>query len=258
MAIQIKTSITPHSIFTTIGVNADDMNWLAKSPILVKATPLGISFFYPGQSQPEATVAFSTSDLMSIAGNKLPGSSAYKYVQLIHKVVSTLQANHFMVSSEDTAPVPLNEANLKKAFSENVKEQMFPEPAAKWPITSKAAMSKNATVKLRDAHAMYQPVQGTSQGSRYFVVAGNDDLRVAARWNANTLSVRIEGQNLKKHIAAVGNVFGGVNTKNMYASLHLEVGTDPILANKTLGAILLGLGIEFDTPFPNASVIKGL
>ena len=50
---------------------------------------------------------------------------------------------------------------------------------------------------------MYQPVKGTSQGSRYFVVGGNQDLRIAARLSGGTLSVRIEGYSWLKHKTAI-------------------------------------------------------
>ena len=104
---------------------------------------------------------------------------------------------------------------------------------------------------------MYQPVRGTDGTSRYFVVAANKDLRVAARFINQQLSVRIEGPAWEKHapsIAACG--FDKVLKDKGYASLHLAVGPDTVLASKTLGAILLGLGIPMDTPLPSLSVIK--
>ena len=99
--------------------------------------------------------------------------------------------------------------------------------------------------KLRDATLLYQPVSGTSGGSRYFMVAANQDLRIGARLHGGTLSVRIEGPGWKKHVNGIKAVgFEKVDKDQDYASLHLNVGADAMLANKTFGAILLGLGID--------------
>ena len=68
--------------------------------------------------------------------------------------------------------------------------------------------------------------------------------------------MRIEGPDWTKHgpsIQACG--FDNVQLAQGYASLHLHVG-DPVIAGKALGAILLGLGVELQTPVPNLAVIK--
>jgi hypothetical protein len=54
-------------------------------------------------------------------------------------------------------------------------------------------MKTAAPVPLRTASQMYQPVKGSSLGSRYFVVAANQDLRIAAKWESGALAIRIEG-----------------------------------------------------------------
>lgn len=118
-------------------------------------------------------------------------------------------------------------------------------------------MKKSAPlIPLRQATQMYQPVQGTSAGSRYYVVAANADLRVAARFQSGTLSVRIEGKGWDKYKAAiVASGFGKVSPNKQYASLHLEVGHDKVMASKTLGAVLLGLGIPMETPLPDLNKV---
>ena len=129
-----------------------------------------------------------------------------------------------------------------------------PAPAL-WATFDQAKMKTAPTVKLRDATMMYQPVAGTSGGSRYFLVAGNDDVRVAARYDGQKLSVRIEGPKWEKHAASIKAC--GFDVKDpAYTSLHLSV-PEFVLAQKTLGAVLLGLGIPMDTPMPNLNVIKG-
>lgn len=123
-----------------------------------------------------------------------------------------------------------------------------PTETKKWPEFPPALMQAAPLVKLRDATKMYQPVQGSSVGSRYFLVAGRDDLRVAARYTGVKLSIRVEGSNVtgaSKNLSATG-----FDLHDGYASVHLAIhGKD--LARKTLGALLLGLGIPFETPLPD-------
>lgn len=129
--------------------------------------------------------------------------------------------------------------------------------ASKWPVTDLSKLSTAPVVKLRDAKSMYQPVKGSSSGSRYFMVAAADDVRVAARYHGQTLSIRIEGPAWKKHKATIAKSgFSTVDESKDYASVHLAV-ADDMLANKTLGAVLLGLGVQFETPLPLLKVIKG-
>jgi len=132
-------------------------------------------------------------------------------------------------------------------------------PATKgWANFPKAKLHTADPVKLRDATQMYQPVYGTSSGSRYFMVAANADMRVAARLDGGTLSVRIEGPNWSKHASSIAECgFTNVDKTKDYASLHLNVGSEPVVARKTLGAILTGLGVELDTPIPDLKVIYG-
>jgi hypothetical protein len=132
-----------------------------------------------------------------------------------------------------------------------------PKPETKaWAPFPKAKLHTAVPVKLRDATQMYQPVYGTSSGSRYFMVAANPDMRVAMRLDSGTLSVRIEGPNWIKHKANISECgFNTIDISKGYASVHLTVGTDMNVARKTLGAILLGLGVELDTPIPDMKAV---
>jgi len=135
------------------------------------------------------------------------------------------------------------------------KPKAKPETKA-WAPFPKAKLHTAAPVKLRDATQMYQPVYGTSSGSRYFMVAANPDMRVAMRLDSGTLSVRIEGPNWIKHKANISECgFNTIDVSKGYASVHLTVGTDMNVARKTLGAILLGLGVELDTPIPDMKAV---
>lgn len=129
--------------------------------------------------------------------------------------------------------------------------------SGKWPCFQLDSMLTAPTVKLREATAMYQPVLGTSGTSRYFVVAANKDLRVAARYTGASLSIRIEGPNWTKHLSAIqANGFDKASKEKDYASIHLTIG-DETLAAKTLGAVLMGLGLSYETPLPVMKLIAG-
>jgi hypothetical protein len=126
-----------------------------------------------------------------------------------------------------------------------------------FPTFDLAKMETSPPVKLRDANMMYQPVKGSSDGSRYFMIAANKDVRIAARFKADKLGIRIEGPNWKKHLSGITQLgivqdSGGKD----YASLHLEI-HDIVVAKKTMGAILMGLSLPLDTPMPNMEVIYG-
>lgn len=110
------------------------------------------------------------------------------------------------------------------------------------------------TKKLKYANRLYQPVRGTSASSRYFVVAANEEIKIAARWSGINLSVRIEGPQLDKYLARIHDV-GFDKANGDYASVHLHTPND-MLAAKALGAILLGLGAPYRTAFPDIMKIK--
>lgn len=135
------------------------------------------------------------------------------------------------------------------------KEYIMPE------IFPKEKMATEDTVKLIDASALYQPVQGTGHGSRYFVMAIGDDMKLAVRIKGTTLSVRIEGEYLKKMnsmltLEALGISYGKGST---YASMHVECG-DILTAQKTVGSILGALAnhTEWQTPMPTVALINGI
>jgi hypothetical protein len=120
--------------------------------------------------------------------------------------------------------------------------------------TKEGDIMNGPTINLKSAEHLYQPVHGTSAGSRYFVVARGEGVNVAVKYNGAQLSIRIEGPKLLAHKNAIIGV--GFDTfKPDYASLHLGIANDIPLARKTLGAILMGLGIAIDTPFPDFAKI---
>jgi hypothetical protein len=115
------------------------------------------------------------------------------------------------------------------------------------------------TVKLSLATQMYQPVQGTSGSSRYFVVGISDEVKVAARIKGVSVSIRLEGPALGKQafstaLKAVG-ISGGKNGE--YASMHIEA-PDPITAQKAIGSVLSALPVQWKTPMPTVGHLQGL
>lgn len=114
-------------------------------------------------------------------------------------------------------------------------------------------------VKLREATKLYQPVFATSAGSRYFTVAVSKGVKVAARYKNGKLSIRVEGSDLdsvKDALAEQGFDIGKAeNEMTSYMSIHLSPG-HPVLAARTLGAVLCGMGVSFNTPLPNLNVFS--
>lgn len=115
-------------------------------------------------------------------------------------------------------------------------------------VTEAKKMSK---VELLYATNIYQRVQGTSSGSTYICVAISQDMRVAVRFkgtNNTTVSIRAEGntEKYKKNLETAG-----LDIKDdKYASVHLNCDSQ-LLATRAVGAVLMGMGIEFTTPMPN-------
>lgn len=116
-----------------------------------------------------------------------------------------------------------------------------------------AEIKSASAVPLAQASKLYQPVKGTSSGSRYFVVAMNDDIRVAARVENHKVSIRVEG-NLTPEIV---KKFQSVNliAQGSYMSAHFEVGKVP--PSRLIGAVLLGSGVRFLSPMPDLKLLEG-
>jgi hypothetical protein len=129
------------------------------------------------------------------------------------------------------------------------------------PVQMSAPEPSNDVIPLRDACAMYQRVKGTSSGSVYVAVAMTDALKIAVRVEGIQLSVRAEGSALDDSSTVAKLTAQGLSLKVKpdfkYMSGHYPC-TDEAPANKVLGAILLGCGIEFDTPLPKFNKVKGL
>ena len=108
-------------------------------------------------------------------------------------------------------------------------------------------MKTDVPVKLAEATKLFQPVKGTSAGSRYFVVGLGAGVQVAARFvgeaeGSAKVSVRIEGSAFPKLATKIqeagvfGADFGGSFDSN-YASMHVSLNGKKE-AQRLIGAIL--------------------
>ena len=116
-------------------------------------------------------------------------------------------------------------------------------------------MKSGSRLKLKDATRLYQPVHGTGDNSRYFLIAATDDLKIACRYQGSKMSVRVEGDipKYKHRLIAVGFAVSNVQ----YTSMHLKI-DDDTLAAKTIGSIIIGLEVPMRTDFPSVKVIKDM
>ena len=118
-------------------------------------------------------------------------------------------------------------------------------------------------VPLMEATHLYQPVDGTSSGSRYFALAIGKNLRLAGRWQASAggahgLALRVEGPGLDEEETKALIVGCGLDFKSStHASVHLSAESE-IDIRKAVGALLLGLDEEWETVVPNPHVIQGI
>lgn len=276
MALSIK-SLNGMNAIKKLGVAADTVAWLEAAPIKVALNAKEFVFTLPDtvNGGQVFSVPAPLSDMQKLAMGTLPDAkkqsmalqieNTLDHIRLTYgddlgalpaSAVAEAQQANAQKSAPTLAKLPPLKANLS---AETVAELSAiadsPKKKGMWLPFPEDQMTKAPLIKLRDANQMYQPVLGTSAGSRYYVVAANADIRVAARYLPGKLSIRIEGTGLAKHQKAIETAGIDVHSGKDYASVHLQVGNDVVLANKTLGAVLLGLGVELDTPFPQLQKI---
>ena len=201
----------------------------------IKSLKKGMGEAYPG-------VVTGTFEMLA-GGDKPPAQPASGIMAVLAKNKPKPLQEH---PPEPTSPP------FPAGYGKVVPATKVEEPST-WSQFPLPLLGKAVPVPLSEANQMYQPVRGSSSGSRYFLVGANDDLRVACRYISKSLSIRIEGPGYAKHkdrIHACG-VTGG---KSDYASIHLNV-DDHITAAKALGAVLLGIGITLETPLPDLMLL---
>jgi len=104
-------------------------------------------------------------------------------------------------------------------------------------------------IDLKAAQALGQKVHGTSTGSVYYTIAVGADVKVAARVQGTSISLRAEWtgnpQDELKKLAEMG-----MQMKSGYASWHFDANTVPV--PRVIGAFLMGAGIAW-----KAAVLNG-
>jgi hypothetical protein len=151
--------------------------------------------------------------------------------------------------------------DLNEVFTDKVEKKAEPHtdepPMMKAPVPIEKLIGKDP-VPLSEAVDVYQPVKGTSSSSRYFAVGFTyEGLQFAARYDDSTLSIRCEGD-VGKHKAALvtaGFSESYIESKGNYTSVHFH-GLTKIMAQRTLGAVLSGTGLDFYTTFPKVDEFK--
>jgi hypothetical protein len=254
VAVTFKTT-GPEEVLALFGLAPAKISYLADNAIDVQTTAAGLQFVSPWA--PTVEVSLAHGHVLAQKKGTLDQATASQVLAALEKAVAYLMQTQL---GEGAAldPLPAGDQHKPGALS-LLKQKGKAVPAAQpWASFDKQALKSATPIKLRDATRMYQPVRGSSPNSRYFLVGANDDLRIAARYKGTSLSVRIEGPAWEKHspsITACG--FDNVQPGQGYASIHLHV-ADAVIAGKALGAILLGLGVELQTPVPNLDVIRNV
>lgn len=278
MALSIK-SLNGMNALKKLGVPEHLIEWLEGAPVKVALNAKEFVFGLPDtvNGGQQFSVSASLTDMQKLSMGTLAPAKKEELRDQLSSTIAHIMATYGseLKALPQSAVIEAQEANkakpkasalsklppLKPTLSTETKEELqaiAEAPAKKkgmWLPFPEDQLTKAPLTKLRDANQMYQPVLGTSAGSRYYLVAANEDIRIAARYLPHKLSIRIEGPGLDKHTKAISAAGIDVHHGKEYASIHLSVGTDVTLANKTLGAVLLGLGVPLDTPFPQLQKI---
>jgi len=115
-----------------------------------------------------------------------------------------------------------------------------------------ADLKKLKKVKLINAEAIYQPVNGSDSASIYYCVAIYDGLKFGARIKKTgttyNVSVRVEGSDYEKWATTVA--FQKIAQHDGYGSVHVQVDT-LLNAKMIIGGLIILPDIQALTPVPN-------
>lgn len=256
MAVEMKGNAL--ELMKALSVDEGLLQWLGASGYDTQLTPTGLTVLNPETGVLTTVATLNVQAIIAIKKGTLPDDQAMK-------LKTAITAGILAVQMEKDQPKPKNPAALKPSILGKLPDlpkagTLAQAPSVQvWPEFPAGAMTTAPRVKLRDAEKMYQPVFGSSEDSRYYLIAGRADLKIAARWAAPTLSIRIEGKglyNYKTAIMEAGLDSKGLGPNSDYTSMHLECGSE-VVARKALGALLVGTNIVFGTPYPQLSVISG-
>ncbi|MDG5496958.1 hypothetical protein [Niveispirillum sp. BGYR6] len=227
MAVQIVANMA--KFFAALGA-ADSKAALDAQGIQVVSTPGALKFMQAKTLL--ASVPVKAGLMQAITNGAATGPEKAGLKQAVAAATSKALA--------DSAPPPAD------TDSKTAPPPAPPAPAPPMDAAALAMLLSAARVKLADATCLYQPVFATSAASRYYVVALHPQAKVAARYHGNKLSLRVEGDidGLKETLTQ-----SGLDVHSHYASLHLSA-PDNLKASKAVGAVLMALGLPFQTPYP--------
>lgn len=261
MAISIKHK-DPMQILNAFGVSNSLLNILSSTgKVIINVGTANIEFKTTQGSFNTPVKAGALS--MAIAGKLGPASKeaiCYNLEKNISKALASVNMTP-MEAADAPKPkpgkvfnAPVQASNAAQMAASMAAETSPPDPVF---IGIDMAKMEDKPVPLVEATKMYQPVKGTSSSSVYHLVACNVELKIAARYSGNNLSLRCEGsvEKYKHNLKEAG--FSMSNISSGYVSVHLQV-PDDTLAAKTLGAIIVGSAITFDSPLPVLSAFKGV
>lgn len=265
MAVNVKP-MNGVAAIKKLGVGENVIDFLSTSGFITMLNAQAFEFVnpdLPGDQNPVVKVHVTLTLLKSLSSNTISVAEKEKLAKEITMAVIKLQNLDQQPSKPKGALDMLPQSLVGKMTDLAGVDYAKVEAAvlaqqAKWAPFDTGKLKTAPLMKLRDATSMYQPVYGTSAGSRYYLVAGNDELRIAARYQGQKLSIRIEGPDWKKHIPSITKAgIAKPDGSEDYTSLHLNVPSD-VIARKALGALILGLGVPMETPMPNLSLIKNM
>lgn len=273
MAVMI--GVPGEKILAAFGVGDAKAAELKAAGIKAQMTPTKIVLSKGGEGL--ASVAIKAASVLDIVNGKAPmtQSLADEMAKAVDQALGGGIPSGAVAALQSASKAPGAAKSIPVSFKKTIDAQKAAASAstqsgfASGGVVSGPVMSPGAwdvfpidqlqtapLVKLIDATALYQPVSSSSAGSRYFLVAGNEKIKVGARWKSGTLSVRIEGTGMKELSSQLSDIGFDDPGSQSYVSLHLSIGADDALARKALGAILLGLGVPWRTAMPNLDVVK--
>lgn len=219
----------------------------------VKIAPFvsGAKFVYDGEVIAQLPAA--PAKLAEISAKGFNGTKAD------HKA---LQANAQSAIAEAMAYFEQTKAPVAKAPTKPKATAVPVDATGTVEIFPKDKMKSAALVPLATATALYQPVSGTSSGSRYYVVGCGTGIKVAARLKSKTLSVRVEGPDFAKlspkliEAGVFGPEFAG-QYNDGYASMHVDI-SGKSDAQKVVGAVLGVLHGHITHMMPDVSLLEGI
>lgn len=289
MAVMFKYQVSP--VLKHLDFGEELTKWALwateNGHLVLKLKPLeGLSIVLAGHPNEIVVVDMSLKDMADLKADAMPEEKKQKLTTEIGAVLSKFKqkmeaqaepagASQFEVAPSMLPPAPptfpfLYQLKKKTLLGETYGGEEAPYQGGLHPGIGEIVVGPGTSlagfdavpgdkigaleaVPLVTATKLYQPVKGTSPGSRYYLIGFHPGLRLAARYSSTGMSFRAEGTSLSSFASSLKNAGFSVNPP--YASMHLGGINDILLARKVCGSVLLGLGIPFSSPIPDVSVI---